>query len=139
MSRVFFDAMLFVYLFSDHPEFAPHVIRTLDRCYERGDVLTTSCLAVAEVMVGKDSRNWIGAEQAIREMGFSLLPFDRSCMASFARIRGEYRFKAPDAIHLACAAAGRTDMFLTGDRQLLGRGLYVPGIQFIADFTLPVL
>jgi hypothetical protein len=30
-------------------------------------------------------------------------------------------------------------MFLRNDRQLLGRRLYVPGIQFIGDFTQPVL
>ena len=139
MSRVFFDAMLFTYALEGHREFAPHVREVLARCYERGDTLLTSCLAVAEVMVGKNSEMFGEAEAAIREMGFSLLPFDGSCMASFARIRGKYRLRAPDAIHLACAAAGRTDMFLTGDKQLLSRGLYVPGIQFIADFTLPVL
>jgi hypothetical protein len=47
--------------------------------------------------------------------------------------------KAPDSIHLACAAAARTDMFLTNDTQLLNRRLHVPGIQFISDFTKPIL
>jgi predicted nucleic acid-binding protein len=70
-------------------------------------------------------------------MGFSLVPFDERCIEVFARLRGQMRLKAPDAIHLACAAAAGTDLFLTNDRQLLQRRLYVPGIQFIGDFTKP--
>jgi predicted nucleic acid-binding protein len=48
MSRIFFDAMMFIYLLEDKSEFAPGVQHTLERCYERGDTLLTSCLAVGE-------------------------------------------------------------------------------------------
>jgi predicted nucleic acid-binding protein len=139
MSRVFFDAMMFAYVLNDNIEFAPHVHRSLERCYERGDTLLTSCLAVGEVMVGgeQDPRVADKARTVIRSMGFSLVPFDERCIEVFARLRGQMRLKAPDAIHLACAAAAGTDLFLTNDRQLLQRRLYVPGIQFIGDFTKP--
>jgi uncharacterized protein len=40
-------------------------------------------------------------------------------------------------MHLACAASAGIDLFLTSDKQLLK--LDVPGIQFIADFTTPIL
>ena len=141
MSRIFFDSMMFVYLLEDNREFAPAVQGALERCYERRDTLLTSCLAVGEIMAGwKGQQAAAEAAQAtVREMGFALMPFDENCMSTFARLRAEMRLKAPDAIHLACAAAARTDMFLTNDRQLLQRRLYVPGIQFIGDFTKPVL
>lgn len=141
MSRIFFDAMMFVYLLEDNPKFAPDVKRTLERCYERKDTLLTSCLAVGEVMAGGtgDRSDAELARATIREIGFSLVPFDEDCMAAFGRLRSEMRLKAPDSIHLACAAAARTDMFLTNDAQLLQRQLYVPGIQFIGDFTKPIL
>ncbi len=42
-----------------------------------------------------------------------------------------------DSIHLACAASAGIDLFLTGDRQLLR--MDIPGIQFIADFDMPIL
>jgi predicted nucleic acid-binding protein len=137
MSRVFFDAMMFAYVLGDNTEFAPHVQRTLERCYERGDTLLTSCLAVGEVMVGGEQDREVAsrARAVIRGMGFSLVPFDESCIVAFARLRAEMRLKAPDAIHLACAAAAKTDLFLTNDGQLLQRRLVVPGIQFIGDFT----
>jgi predicted nucleic acid-binding protein len=35
-----------------------------------------------------------------------------------------------DAIHLACAAQAKTDLFLTNDKRLVGK--IIPGIQFIA-------
>jgi predicted nucleic acid-binding protein len=133
--------MMFAYVLGDHREFAPHVRRTLTRSRQRGDTLMTSCLAAGEVMVGGQQRDRTPdeIETLIRQMGFLLLPFDESCMAVFARLRAESRLKAPDAIHLACAAAAGTDLFLTNDDQLLKRHLQVPGIQFIADFTLPIL
>jgi predicted nucleic acid-binding protein len=138
MSRVFFDAMMFAYVLGDNAEFAPQVHRTLERCYERGDTLLTSCLAVGEVMVGgeNDPGTAAKARSLIRGMGFSLVPFDEACIDVFSRLRAEMRLKAPDAIHLACAAAAGTDLFLTNDKQLLNRNLYVPGIQFIAHFGM---
>jgi predicted nucleic acid-binding protein len=141
MSRVFFDAMMFAYVLGDNAEFAPHVHRTLERCYERGDTLLTSCLAVGEVMVGGEQDQEIAskARAIIRGMGFSPVPFDEGCIEVFARLRAEMRLKDPDAIHLACAAAVGTDLFLTNDKQLLQRRLFVPGIQFIGDFTQPWL
>lgn len=132
--------MMFVYLISDHAEFAPPVHSVLRRCYERGDTLLTSCLAVGEVLAGGKRRVTADrVEDILRRMRFTLLPFDAECMGTFAMLRAEMRLKAPDAIHLACAAAARTDLFLTNDQQLLQRRLFVPGIQFIGDFTRPIL
>lgn len=141
MSRIFFDSMLFAYLLEDNPQFGPLVRQTLQRCYERKDTLLTSSLAVGELMAGwkSGSAEAHKAEVVLREMEFTFVGFDETCVATFARLRAEVRLKTPDAIHLACAAAARTDMFLTNDRQLLQRRLYVPGIQFIGDFTQPAL
>ncbi len=72
-------------------------------------------------------------------MGFSFLPFEENCAATFGRLRSVDKLKTPDAIHLSSAATAGVDLFLTGDPQLLKRSLYVPGIHFIADFTLPLL
>ena len=141
MSNVFWDTMMFIYLLDDHPKFEPQVRKKLERSYDRGDVLLTSYLALGEVMAGA-AGDMTKAEKVrlkIVEMGFSFLPFDGSCAATFAKLRSETKLKAPDAIHLACAAAAGVDMYLTGDAQLLNRSLHVPGIQFIADFMLPVL
>jgi uncharacterized protein len=140
MSRIFWDAMVFIYLLEGHPQFGKHARVALDRSHQRGDRLLTSYLALGEAMAGKDSHaemEQLGRD--ITAMGFSFLAFDDDCALTFAKLRSESKLKAQDSIHLSCAAAAGVDMYLTGDAQLLKRGLHLPGIQFIADFTLPIL
>jgi predicted nucleic acid-binding protein len=141
VTRVFWDTMLFIYLFSDHPEYADQVRTLLTRSYKRGDTLLTSHLAVGEVMAG--AKGDLSKAQALRsgilELGFSFLAFDERCIDRFERLRSVDLLKAQDSIHLSAAAQGNVDLFLTNDNQLLKRGLYVPGIRFIADFKLPIL
>lgn len=141
MSRICWDTMLFIYLLEGNDQFAPRVREVLQRCYSRGDVLLTSYLALGEVMAGGagDRAKADAARSTITEMGFTFLPFEGNCVTIFSNLRSVEKLKAPDSINLACAAAGGVDMYLTGDAQLLKRGLHVPGIHFIADFTLPVI
>jgi predicted nucleic acid-binding protein len=141
MSKICWDTMLFIYLLNDHVDFAPRVRDLLARSYERGDRLFTSSLTLGEVMAGEvgDSVKFETVRAVIRQMGFSFLSFDENCVTAFGRLRSIDKLKAPDSINLASAATAGVDMFLTGDAQLLKRRLHVPGIHFIADFTLPLL
>ena len=47
-----------------------------------------------------------------------LVPLTRDVMDRATKIRADYRFKTPDAIHLAAAVVARCDAFLTNDRRL---------------------
>lgn len=133
--------MLFVYLLEDHPIFSPRARALLSRAHRRRDWLCTSYLALGEIMAGLEKVGKAQAAGSVRdaliEMGFSFLPFDSSAVLPFSKLRGQEGIKAPDATHLACAAAAGIDLFLTGDKQLVK--LDVPGIQFIADFNSSVL
>ena len=141
MSRIYWDTMLFVYLLEDNPAFAPRVRNLLSRAHRRGDSLYTSNLALGEMMAGVERSANPRAERSVRdalvEMGFSFLPFDGDAVSPFSKLRARHRLKAPDAIHLACAASAGIDLYLTGDKQLVK--LDVPGIQFIVDFDAPIL
>jgi predicted nucleic acid-binding protein len=141
MSCIFWDTMMLVYFLEGHEEFGPQVRASLMRSHERGDSLVTSHLALGELMAGRvgdgETADWLGT--TIGEMGFSYLPFDGKCVGPFARLRSVMGLKAPDSIHLACAAAAGVDLYLTGDQQLLKRRLHVPGIQFIAHFGAGLL
>lgn len=55
----------------------------------------------------------------------------------YARIRGSTDISSPDSIHLACAATAGTDLFLTSDRNLVGK--VIPGIQFIAGLDSDII
>ncbi len=141
MSRIYWDSMLFIYWLEGNPTFSERVRQLLERSYKRNDELFTSYLALGEIMAGAEKSPHPQKAAVIRnnleEIGFSFLPFDGGAVAPFARLRAVQKLRIADAIHLACAASGGIDLFLTGDKQLLK--LDVPGIQFIADFSTPIL
>jgi len=140
MSRIFFDSMLFAYVVDNHPIYAPRVKEILKRCSNRHDALFTSFLALGEVLAGTeqspDPEKRIAVQETLSGLGFTFLPFDAGAVAPFSILRARTKVRAPDAIHLACAASAGMDLFLTGDKYLVK--LDVPGIQFIADFTSSV-
>jgi predicted nucleic acid-binding protein len=133
--------MLLIYLLDKNPKHSSRAEQLLKRSYERGDALYSSCLALGEFMAAADKASHPARAPLVRrklkEMGFSFLPFDEGAVPAFSRLRSKDKLKPPDAIHLACAASAGIDLFLTGDKQLVT--LFVPGIQFIADFYTPLL
>jgi len=141
MRRLFFDAMLLIYLLEGNPQYTKRMQEILTTVYRRNDQLFTSFLGLGEVMAGAEKSPNPSTPQEIRSKldaaGFSYLAFGESAVRTFAHIRATSRVKSADAINLACAASGRMDLFLTGDKQLMK--LHVPGIQFIADFDTPIL
>ena len=96
----------------------------LQRSFERGDSLHTSFLAYGEVMAGAidSAEKSEMIRRTMEEMGFSYLPFDAGAVMPFSRLRAKNKLKAADAIHLASAASAGIDLFLTGDKQLIGVG-----------------
>lgn len=133
MTRIFWDSMLFIYLFQKDPMYWERVASLRRQSVERGDEICTSHLALGEILAGayRDKNETVA--QTIREgmvmANIRLLPFDQQSVDLFARIRAEHRSTAADSIHLACAASVGVDLFITGDKKLLK--LRIPGIKFI--------
>lgn len=134
MSRIYWDTMLFIYLFEDHPVYAPKVESIYQKMLQRGDTLLTSTLTVGETLTGPIKAGDTKLIQSIKQLFGSneieLLPFFSNTAEVFASIRAKGGIAPPDAIHLATAAEAGTDLFLTNDKHL--HGLTVPGIHFIA-------
>ena len=103
---------------------------------ERDDQLITGALALGEVLAGAYRR---GADrQRIQEVRTAfegavseVIPFTAGSADLFGQIKGSWKIPPAGAIHLACAASANTDLFLTNDKNLVGK--FVPGIQFIAS------
>lgn len=137
MSRIYWDAMLFVYLIEDDPRFGPVVQRVADQMQTRRDALCTSVFTLAELLVVPYRDNNTVLVQQIREAVapplVELIGFTPETADRFARIRAVSTRKVSpsDAIHLACAAQAGVDLFLTNDYRL--QGLTVEGIHFIAS------
>jgi predicted nucleic acid-binding protein len=133
--------MLFVYWIEDHPRYAKRIRQILLKMETRQDQLCTSTLAVGEVLVGP--RKASNGEAAVRMLEVfrssfvEVIPFSLEAAEHYASIRADQSISAPDAIHLACAAAAGTDLFLTNDKNLAGK--IIPGIQFIAGLDSNII
>jgi len=134
VSRIYWDSMLFIYWLEDNPQFAKRVNTIRLRMQERGDQLITGAFTFGEILAGAYRK---GASQLADEVDRLLhnvvaevIPFNEKTFSRYAQIRGGLGIAPADSIHLACAAEAGTDMFLTNDKQLVGK--FIPGIQFVA-------
>jgi predicted nucleic acid-binding protein len=135
MSRVYWDTMLFIYWLEENPQFGKRVDAIWSRMLERNDQLITGALALGEVFAGAYKPG--ASKERIQEVKTALedsvsevIPFTAETADIFGQIKGSLKIPSADAIHLACAASARTDLFLTNDKNLVGK--IIPGIQFIA-------
>lgn len=135
MSRVYWDSMLFVYVFEGNPTFAPQVKAILDGMQRRGDVLCTSVFTLGEVLTGPrkfgQPADVMRARQFFVNSGrVELLPFSVETSDRYSVIRALTRVEPADAIHLASASEFGVELFLTNDKSL--QKLSIAGIHFIA-------
>lgn len=140
MSRVYWDTMLFIYWLEEHPVFAKRVNEIHHRMEERHDQLITGAFTMGEVLAGPyrkaSAQGLDDVRRRLRNVVADIIPFTLETADRYAQIRGTLRVSPADAIHLASAAQAGTDLFLTNDRQLLGK--IVPGIHFIATIDTPL-
>lgn len=141
MSRIYWDSMLFIYWLDNNPIFANRVASIYSRMEQRKDTLITSAVTFGEVLAGAYRRAPSPGNENLRATLLSVvsevIPFTLETAEAYARIRGSTNIASPDAIHLACAASAGTDLFLTNDRNLVGK--VIPGIQFIAGLDSNIL
>jgi uncharacterized protein len=142
MSRIYWDTMLFIYWLEENPDFGERVDAIWSRMRKRDDQLITGALALGELLAGAYKR---GADRqriqdvraAFENAVSEVVPFTAEAADLFGQIKGSSKMPSADAIHLACAATAGTDLFLTNDKNLVGR--VVPGIQFIAGIDSNIL
>jgi predicted nucleic acid-binding protein len=137
MARVFWDTNLFIYLFEDNAEWTPRVAELRRGMRSRRDDLLTSWLTVGETLTKpKEAGNTILEKSYLHFFlggSVELIAFEAEAAKRYADIRSRERVRPADAIQLACAAAARTDLFVTNDSRL--SGLVVSGITFITGLA----
>lgn len=142
MSRIYWDTMLFIYWLEENPQFGKRVDAIWSRMQERNDQLITGSLALGEVLAGAYKR---GANKeriqdlksAFESSVSEIIPFTAETADVYGRIKGALKIPSADAIHLAYAATAGTDLFLTNDKNLVGK--VIPGIQFIAGLDSNII
>jgi len=135
VSRIYWDTMLFIYWLEDHPQYAKRIDAIHSRMKERQDRLITGTFTFGEVLAGVYRKNATRladeSRRLLQAVVAEAVPFTLDTAEQYACIRGSLGLAPADAIHLACAAQARTDLFLTNDKRLVGK--IVPGIQFITS------
>jgi predicted nucleic acid-binding protein len=140
MSRIYWDTMLFIYWLEDHPRYGDCVQQIFERMRDREDQLCTSTFAVGETLVGFHKRGAMEVAARVRkffQQSVEVISYTLETADLYARIRAASGISSADAIHLACAASVGTDLFLTNDKNLVGK--VIPGIQFIAGLDSNIL
>jgi predicted nucleic acid-binding protein len=132
MARIFWDTNLFIYLFERNAEWSPRVIEFRQRMVARRR--TAHQLPYPRRGTHKAKRDG----DSILEKSYlnfftkgpiELIAFEVEAAKRYAEIRSRERVRPADAIQLACAAAARTDLFVTNDSRL--SGVVVSGITFV--------
>lgn len=133
MARIFWDTNLFIYLFEHNPEWSERVVEFRRRMLARKDELITSYLTIGEAITKPAERRDTALEKSYLNFFVNgpveLVAFEMEASRRYAEIRSRERIRPADAIQLACAAAAKTDLFVTNDNRL--SGMVVPGITFI--------
>ena len=133
MARIFWDTNLFIYLFEHNLEWSTRVTEFRQGMVARGDELLTSYLTLGEALTKpKEAGNAILEKSYLNFFTngpIELITFELEAAKRYAKIRSRERIRPADAIQLACAAAARTDLFVTNDGRL--SKAVVPGITFI--------
>ena len=137
MSVIYWDTMLFVYWFEENQSYVERIETIYSGMQTRGDRLVTSSFTVGELLVGPQKIGDIETVARIQDgmqRTAGILPFTFQTAAHFSVIRAKHGVSPADAIHLACAAEAKVDLFLTNDTLLIGK--VIPGIQFIAGLDV---
>jgi predicted nucleic acid-binding protein len=133
--------MLFIYWLEDHPKYAKQVDAIHSRMKQRHDRLITGVFTFGEVLAGiykSGKRELVNDFRGLlQNIVAEVVPFTLETADHYSRIRGDLNVTPADAIHLASAAQASADLFLTNDKNLIGK--IVPGIQFIALLDTPIL
>lgn len=133
MSRVFVDTNFLIYAFEGRGSHAERCQVILDALESRKDVIFTSTLVFAEVLVKPTSEMNLALledyDKFFKSGVITTLSFREEEAKAFAEIRANTRVSPPDAINLACAAVAGTDLFISSDISLTKKK--VPGIHFI--------
>ncbi len=108
--------MLFVYWLENHPKHAARIEQIYRAMRLRGDLLCSSPLVYAEVLVGPTATGDTDAVEALKEFfhsaEVSMSPFTTEAASTFAALRAS-GIKAPDAMNLATATHSGVDLFVT--------------------------
>lgn len=121
--QIYLDAMIFIYLFEDFPQFqkeASFIFNSIEKNKNQG---LTSKLTISEILV--QPYRMEAKPTVNRYLNFlynfphlKLIPINDSILLKTASLRAESNLKTPDAIHITSALEKEASGFITADQQI---------------------
>jgi predicted nucleic acid-binding protein len=117
---VFLDTTIFIYLFENHPRYAPLLQFIFDQKLVKK---TTSVVTVSEVLVNPIEEKDLTLENKYKEIfhhlpNLSIVCADFTTALMAADIKARFQFKLIDAFQIAMAVQNQCKTFLTNDKKL---------------------
>lgn len=143
-ARPYLDAVAWINALSGRGPHADDLAQVLAAADRAELVLVTSMLMPLEVLGGRfDERTAESAERAMQALARSTVMrvgVSTRVVTDARDLRVRLNLKAMDALHLASAAAGRADAFLTDDDQLVAlashRGVPIIRPEWYGTFSM---
>jgi len=119
---VYLDTNCIIYFVENNPLWCPKMVARIAAFRSARDELAVGDLTRAECLVGPFKNGDAGLEARYRTLfsdpDFRVLEMTATVCERAARLRAIYRFKLPDALHLATAIEHGCGLFMTNDAQL---------------------
>ena len=118
--KAFLDTNLFIYLIEENELYLNKVHNMLQFLEHNGYEIITSTLTLGEILTKpyKDNRLDLVEQYKAFFSDMELIELNSEIASLFANIRAKYNIKTPNAVQLASAIYGNTDLFVTNDDRL---------------------
>ncbi|MHB1038029.1 MAG: type II toxin-antitoxin system VapC family toxin [Pirellulales bacterium] len=121
---VYLDSNIVIYLIEQPADFGVRASARLEKLLESGDEIVMSDLTRLEcrsnAMAAGDAATLAEYDAFFEAVAAHVIKLTTAICDRATVIRAQYRFKIPDAIHLAAAIEAGSGAFLTNDLRLSG-------------------
>ena len=121
---IYLDSNIVIYLVEQPGQFGPRASARITALAAAGDRMVVSDLTRLECRanpVATGDHVTLAQYDAFFSQGVErVMPLSTAVVDRATRICGQYRFKTPDALHLAAAVEAGCQVFLTNDARLSG-------------------
>ena len=121
---VYLDSNIVIYLIEQPTDFGPRASACISKRAATGDRIVVSDLTRLEcranAVASGDRVTLVHYDAFFRQAVEQVMALTTTVVDRATAIRGQYRFKTPDALHLAAAAEAGCQVFLTNDLRLGG-------------------
>lgn len=114
------DSNVFIYHFEENPTFTPFTDKLFTKLSDGRLKAVTSILTIAETLSLPTPPRVLNAltEAFATIPNVRFIDVNQEIAIEAARIRRSYKFRLPDAIHLATALHAKVKLFVTNDARL---------------------